>query len=181
MSLPQPVEALWNELERARAEVLREAQGLSQRQADWKPGDAEWSIGEIIDHLVIAEISTGKLTTKLTKETEAAGALAPWPADLAALKPLPPDSPGPADAPPVVGPAAGKPVAELLATMKATRQRSRQSIEKLATVDPRKLVFKHFRLGVLDLSQWWQLQARHDGIHLAQIREVKRAPGFPKA
>jgi hypothetical protein len=181
MSLPKPVEALWNELERVRAEVFREAEGLSQRQADWRPSEKDWSVGEIIDHLTIAEIATGKLTTKLTREAEAAGALAPWPADLTALRPLPTDPPGNADAPQVVWPAAGKPIGDLLATMKATRQRSRQSIEKLATLDPRRLVFKHFRLGELDLTQWWQLQARHDGIHLAQIRDVKRAAGFPKA
>lgn len=180
MSLPKPVETLWNALERVRAEVLREAEGLSQRQADWKPGDKDWSVGEIVDHLTIAEIATGKLTTKLTKESEAAGALAPWPADLAALVPLPPDPPGEANAPQVVWPTAGKPIADLIVTMKATRQRSRQSIEKLATLDPRKLRFKHFRLGDLDLTQWWQLQARHDGVHLAQLRDVKGAPGFPK-
>lgn len=181
MSLPKPVETLWSQLEKVRAEVLREAQGLSQRQADWKPGANDWSVGEIIDHLTIAEIATGKLTTKLTREAEAAGALAPWPADLAVLPPLPPDPPGPAEAPQVVWPAAGKPIGDLVATMKATRQRSRQSIEKLATLDPRKLLFKHFRLGDLDLAQWWQLQARHDGIHLAQLRDVKRAAGFPPA
>jgi len=181
MSLPKPVEALWNELERVRADVLREAEGLSQRQADWKPGEKDWSVGEIIDHLTIAEVATGKLTTKLTREAEAAGALAPFPADLTAFRPLPPDPPGPAEAPPVVWPTAGKPIGELIATMKATRQRSRQSIEKLAGVDPRGLRFKHFRLGDLDLAQWWQLQARHDGIHLAQLRDVRRAAGFPRA
>ena len=74
-----------------------------------------------------------------------------------------------------------KPIAELLSTMRATRERSRQSIEKLGAIDPRPLTFKHFRFGALDLSQWWQLQAHHDGIHLAQIRDIKRAPGFPRA
>ena len=181
MSLPKPVEALWNELERVRAEVLKETEGLSQRQTDWKPGDRDWSVGEIIDHLTLAEIATGKLTSKLTKDGVAGGTLVAWPADLAALKPLPADSPGNADAPQAVWPSAGKPIGELIATMKAMRARSRQSIEKLAPVDPRTLLFKHFRLGELDLSQWWQLQARHDGIHLAQIRDVKRAAGFPKA
>jgi hypothetical protein len=180
MSLQKPVEALWSALERVRAEVLRETEGLSQRQVDWKPGQ-DWSVGEILDHLTIAEIATGKLTTKLTKEAEAAGTLTPWPPDLAAFKPLPPDPPGPAEAPQVVWPAAGKPIGDLIAAMKAARQRSRQSIERLATVDPRTLLFKHGRLGELDLAQWWQLQVRHDGIHLAQIRDVKRAGGFPKA
>lgn len=173
MNLPPPVATLWAELERVRADVLREVEGLSQRQADWKPSPQEWSVGEIIDHLTIAEIATGKLTTKLTREAAAA-----WPADLAAFTPLPAEPPSRAEAPPAVWPAAGKPIGELIATMKATRQRSRESIEKLATVDPRALRFKHFRLGDLDLAQWWELQARHDGIHLAQLRDVKRAPGF---
>ena len=181
MSLPKPVETLWNELQAVRAEVLREADGLSQRQADWKPSEKDWSVGEVIDHLTIAEIATGKLTTKLTREAEATGVLAPFPADLTALTPLAAGPAANADAPQVVWPGHGKPIRELLTTMRATRERSRQSIEKLATLDPRKLVFKHFRLGDLDLAQWWQLQARHDGIHLAQIRDVKRAPGFPKA
>ena len=81
----------------------------------------------------------------------------------------------------MVWPSHGKPIGELLATMKATRERSRQSVEKLATVDPRRLTFKHLRFGDLDLGQWWTLQASHDGIHLGQLREVKAAPGFPKS
>ena len=172
---------MWIELESVRAEVLEEAEGLSQRRADWRPSDKDWSVGEIVHHLTIAEIATGKLTTKLTREAEAAGAPAGFPADLAAFKPLPAMPLGPAEAPPVVWPEHGKPIGELLATMRATRERSRQSIEKLAAIDPRPLTFKHVRLGELDLSQWWQLQAQHDGIHLAQIRDVKRAPGFPSA
>ena len=181
MSLPKPVETLWKELEAVRAEVLREVEGLGQRQADWKPSAKDWSVGEIVDHLTVAEIATGKLTTKLTKEAAAAGTLAPWPADLTVFAPLPPDPPGPADAPEAVRPSPGKVIGELIATMKATRERSRQSIEKLATLDPRQLRFKHAHRGDLDLAQWWELQRRHDAIHLAQIRDVKRAPGFPKA
>ncbi|MGH7391264.1 MAG: DinB family protein [Candidatus Rokuibacteriota bacterium] len=164
-----------------RAEVLREVEGLSQTQADFKPGEKEWSIGEVIDHLTIAEIATGKLTTKLTREAEAAGAPAPFPADLTAFKALPPWPGGPAEAPPVVWPTAGKPIGEVIAAMKATRERSRQSIDKVAALDPRRLVFKHFRLGDLDLAQWWGLQVEHDGIHLGQIRDIKRARGFPGA
>jgi hypothetical protein len=65
--------------------------------------------------------------------------------------------------------------------MKAARERSRQSIERLGAVDPRPLTFSHPRLGALDLAQWWMLQAWHDGVHLEQLRAVKAAPGFPKA
>ena len=176
MALPRPVAQLWDELQAVRAQVLQEAEGLSQTQADWKPSEKDWSVGEIIDHLTIAEVATGKLTTKLTKEAAAGG----FPADLKAFAPLPPMQEG-LDAPPVVWPSHGKPIGELLATMKATRERSRQSVEKLATVDPRRLHFKHGHLGDLDLGQWWVLQASHDGIHLAQLRDVKAAHGFPKS
>ena len=104
-----------------------------------------------------------------------------FPAGLAQFEPMPAVPIGAAEAPPVVWPEHGKPIGELIATMKATRERSRQSIERLATLDPQRLTFKHFRLGELDLAQWWMLQANHDGIHLAQIRDVKRSPGFPRS
>src|SRR2546421_10227100 len=127
MALPEPVDKLWHELERVRAEILHEVEGLSQAQADWKPGADDWSVGEIVHHLTIAEIATGKLTTKLTKEADAAGTLKPFPADLRELRPLSADPAASAEAPPVVWPERGKPIGTLIADMKATRERSRQA------------------------------------------------------
>ena len=181
MPLPPPVERLWSDLESVRAEVLGEVEGLSRAQTDWKPTEKDWSVGEILDHLTLAEIATGKLTTKLTREAQASGMPAEFPHDITEFPPLPRVADGPTEAPAVVRPTRGKPVSELIADMQAVRARSRQSVEKLATVDPRPLLFKHFRFGDLDLSQWWTLQAQHDRIHLSQIREVKAAPEFPRA
>ena len=179
MAWPEPVANLWRDLEVVRADVLKEVDGLSQAQADWKPGETDWSVGEIVHHLTIAEIATGKLTTKLTREAEAAGALQPFPPDLRELRPLSAAPAANANAPEVVWPERGRPIETLVSEMKATRVRSRQSIDKLGAIDPRPLVFKHFTLGALDLSQWWQLQAQHDAIHLRQIRDVKARAGFP--
>ena len=104
MAWPEPVVTLWRDLEAVRADVLKEVEGLSQAQADWKPGDDDWSVGEIVHHLTIAEIATGKLTTKLTREADAAGALKPFPADLRELRPLSAEPAASADAPAVVWP-----------------------------------------------------------------------------
>ena len=180
MTLPPAVETLWNELQAVRQEVLKEAEGLSQAQADWRPSAEDWSVGEILHHLTLAEINTGKLTTKLIKEADVAGKLAPYPSDLTAFTPLPPFPPGPMEAPPVVRPEKGRPVGQHLADMKAARERSGQSIERLGSVDPRWLLWKHFALGELNLAQWWMLQARHDAEHLPQLRAVKASPGFPR-
>ncbi|PYM85259.1 MAG: hypothetical protein DME13_10950, partial [Candidatus Rokuibacteriota bacterium] len=89
MSWPKPVETLWRDLESVRAELLREVEGLSQRQAEWRPTTRDWSVGEVIDHLTIAEIATGKLTTKLTKEAAAGGAPAVFPHDVTEFAALP--------------------------------------------------------------------------------------------
>ena len=150
MPLPAPVEALWNDLQSVRARLLREVEGLSQAQADWRTSDQDWSVGEIVHHLK-------------------------------AFAPLSTPAGGRADAPQAVWPERGKPFVELVAEMKAARERSRQSIERLGAVDPRPLTFPHPRLGTLDLAQWWTLQAWHDGVHLEQLRGVKSAPGFPSA
>src|SRR5437762_5993618 len=179
MSLPKPVETLWNELQAVRVDVLREAEGLTQRQADWKPSATDWSVGEVIDHLTIAEIATGKLTTKLTKEAAAGGAPPVFPHDVTEFAALPISVSEAANAPESVWPTHGKPLAELLATLKATRERSRQSFDRLATCDPRALRFKHVRFGDLDLAQWWRLTAEHDRVHLGQLRDLKRTAGFP--
>jgi len=181
MPLPPALEAVWNDMEAVRATVLREAGGLSQRQADWRPSDADWSIGEILHHLLVAETHTGKLTTKLTREAEAAGSLTPYPTGLAEFAALPRVPIEGMQAPPAVGPERGLPVARLLDDLAAVRARSRQSLEKIAALDPRRLTFKHFRLGDMDLGQWWRLQAAHEATHLQQLRDVKSAPGFPRA
>ncbi len=178
MAWPVPVEALWNDLQSVRSELLKEAEGLSQAQADWRPAEQEWSVGEILHHLALAEVGTGKLTSKLFKE--AAQPLPPFPQDLKAFAPVPPPPPGPAKAPEVVYPERGHPLDRLLVDLMAIRERSRQSIERLAVVDPRGLRWRHFTLGEMDLAQFWLLHVRHETDHLEQLRAVKAARGFPR-
>jgi hypothetical protein len=177
MTRPHALDALWRDLEQVRAKILREVEGLSQAQADWRPSPDDWSVGEIVHHLTLAEVSTGKLTSKLLKE---AAATAPFPPGLA-FPPLPDWPAGPREAPPVVRPEAGRAVDQLLGDMRAARERSGHSLERLAAVDPRPLRWRHVRLGDLDLGQWWLLQARHDADHLQQIIRIKTTPGFPSS
>ena len=177
MAWPAPVEGLWNEMESVRAQLLKEAEGLSQTQADWRPSDSEWSVGEILHHLTLAEVGTSKLTSKLLKD--APQPIPPFPADLKGFVPPPPAPPGPANAPEVVYPERGHQLDRLIADLRVTRERSRQSVERMAAIDPRVLRWRHFTLGEMDLAQWWLLHVRHEGDHLQQLRSVKAARGFP--
>lgn len=176
MALPAPLETIWNDLESVRAQTLKETEALSQTQADWQPADGEWSIGEILHHVMLAEVGTSKLTSKLLRD--ARPPLPSFPGDLRAFTPLPPP-PGPAKAPEVVYPERGHQIERLLADLATTRERSRQAIERVAAVDPRAFTWRHFTLGELDLAQWWLLHVRHETDHLQQLRAVKAAAGFP--
>lgn len=177
MAWPAPVEALWNDMESVRAQLLKEAEGLSQTQSDWRPSEEEWSVGEILHHLTLAEVGTGKLTSKLLKE--APQPLPPFPPDLTGFMPVPPPPPGPARAPEVVYPERGHALERLIADLRTVRERSRQSVERLAAVDPRALRWRHATLGEMDMAQWWLLHVRHETDHLHQLRDVKAARGFP--
>ena len=177
MAWPAPVETLWNDMESVRAQLLKEAEGLSQAQSDWRPAPDEWSVGEILHHLTLAEVGTGKLTSKLLRD--APQSLPPFPPDLPAFSPLPPPPPGPARAPEVVFPERGHSLERLIVDLKTIRERSRQSVERLAAVDPRGLRWRHLALGEMDLAQWWLLHVRHETDHLQQLRDVKAAKGFP--
>ena len=86
MPLPAPVEALWNDLQSVRTRLLREVEGLSQAQADWRTSDQDWSVGEIVHHLTLAEIGTGKVTSKVLRD--AGETVKPFPPDLKAFAPL---------------------------------------------------------------------------------------------
>ena len=177
MAWPAPLEALWNDIESVRAELLKETEGLSQTQSVWRPEEDEWSVGEILHHLTLAEVGTGKLTSKLLRE--APQPLPPFPSDLTAFAPLPPPASTPARAPEVIYPERGHALEQLVADLRTVRTRTRQAIERLAEIDPRGLRWRHMAFGEMDLSQWWQLHVRHEADHLQQLRAVKAASGFP--
>ena len=179
MAWPAALEALWNDMESVRAELFKESEGLSQAQSVWRPGEEDWSVGEILHHLTLAEVGTGKLTSKLLKE--APQPVPPFPPDLRAFAPLPPPPSTPARAPEVIYPERGHALPELVAELRTIRARTRQALERLSAVDPRALRWRHMAFGELDLSQWWQLHVRHEADHLQQLRAVKAASGFPVA
>ncbi len=177
MTLPAALDALARDLDAVRAEVHREADGLSQAQADWRPTSDDWSVGEILHHLTLAEINTGKLTSKLLKET--GSPVAPYPPDLRVC-PAAAWPPGPREAPPVVRPEKVHPSSS--SSTRCARPRSEPPVARPAGGRrPAHVHVAPLHLGEMDLGQWWMLQAHHDRDHLEQIRRIKKTPGFPRA
>ena len=60
-----------DDFRRARRETLESAAGLSQRQLDFKPAPAKWSIGEVFDHLAKVDSTYRSEIAELVRRAEA--------------------------------------------------------------------------------------------------------------
>ena len=76
--LPGKLQDLWDGMEEGRRVTLAMVSGLSDSEFV-RRNEGEWSIAEILEHLVLAETGISKLIRKMLKEN--AGKLPPYPAD----------------------------------------------------------------------------------------------------
>lgn len=172
--LPRKLEELWNEMEKIREFTLNAANGLSEEDFARRV-DGEWSVAEILEHLLIAETGTSKVIRKCLKEN--AGKLPPYPADDSVLAVRPPKTPPAAvtQAPEAAIPSGGVGKEELLARAAEVRRQMRVSLEMLAGADPRSAEFPHLLFGSLNLYEWpCFLVLGHERQHHAQIEKILR-------
>ena len=197
--VPPVIQTLWyDELQTIRREMLREAAGLTQAQADWRPAPEEWSVGQNLEHIRIDELDMNKATTKLLKiamgvekfdqaifEMSAReGKLGVFPTHFTKLDDfgeLPPPPP-PGFKTESAEPEHGLPIAQLIVDLNVLREKSTKvSIERISLCDPRGLTRVHLahKGREINIVQWWRIQARHDTAHVRQIRKLKSLSGFP--
>ncbi len=175
--LPPKLAELADSLEETRKETFRMVSGLSERDFAWAPA-GEWSIAEILEHLILSETGTSKVIRKMLKEK--AGTLPPYPADDSAMtvRGFPPPS-GPVKAPESARPRdPARAKAEVLAALADCRARMLESLAMLAGVDPRAAEFPHPRLGPINLYEWPVTTiCAHERDHQLQIAGILRALG----
>jgi hypothetical protein len=175
--LPQKLRELWEEMEKARSRTLEMAGGLSESEFALRVA-GEWSVAEIVEHLLIAETGTSKVIRKCLKEN--AGKLPPYPADDSVLAVRPPRTPPEkvVTAPEAAIPKGGAGKEELLARAASARAQTRVSLELLAGADPRAVEFPHLLFGDINLYEWpCLIVLEHEKQHHAQIAEILRKLG----
>lgn len=174
--LPPKLAALRDALEAARAHTLRLVSSLAEeefRRAE--PG--EWSAGEILEHLLIAETGASKVIRKVLKDR--AGAMPPYPADDSGIRvrEFPVSFEG-MKAPEVAVPKDVPGRDALLERAARTREQTLRSLEMLAPFDPTKAVFPHPMFGEMTLYEWLAvIVLGHERQHHRQLERLVRAPG----
>ena len=170
---PQDRAKLVEYLTTTRDQVLAEAASLSEAQWNFKSGPDRWSVGEVVEHLALAEPFLFDLQQKTVSGPAAT------PEQLAAakgkdavlLKAIP-DRTQKAQAPEPLQPKTriGS-RAEVLAAFKERRQKTLDYAGN--TKDDLRARVGESPLGPLDAYQWLLFLPAHTERHLAQIKEVK--------
>jgi len=177
MALPGKLQQLWEGMEENRRITLGMIGSLPADAFVRREG-GEWSIGQILEHLILAETGTSKLIRKMLKEK--AGSLSPYPEEdsVLAVRPAGPSGERLAEAPEVALPKGDFGKEEILSLAASTREATRVSLGMLAEADPRSVEYPHPFFGNMNLYEWLcRIVLEHERQHHPQILEIVRKRG----
>ena len=172
------LEEIVAEIEAARSELLHCVSDLDEAATGTRADPGQWSIGEILHHLVLME---NLVTTLLEKQIPRAkdrgvGAdtsteslihsLDRFPIETVIDKLMAPQS---------VVPAQGLTRDKLLSLLSDSRAKLKRAIGAADGIDLSQMHFPHPVFGRMDMYQWILLVGKHERRHIAQIARAKGA------
>ena len=182
---PRWVSRLLAELDAADKQATALAGGLSVDQLNWRASQAEWSIGQCLEHLAVTNevyavtIAEGVIDCPAGKADEITpGWFGRWFIrsfiDPATQKIK---AKAPAKIVPIATVDAG-----ILRRFLETNQITRQLVQRASNVDVNRVRFKNPFIGVIRFTVGTGLEiiTKHQRRHLLQGERVKQSPGFPK-
>jgi len=201
----------WKLFRSVRTATLGLADTLSEQQAAYVPAPGKWSIGEVLDHLLLAEKLYRDRFTKLI-ELKKAGQKAELQSNFSEIdtsvlfipKPMLPflETPFklmnlfvppalretmtryrvmPAQAPSIAIPRKGRPVAELREELRNSIAQTEKLFRSNPELDYRELRLTHPLMGNNNVLQLIRIMSMHEQRHQEQIRNVQRSPSYPKS
>lgn len=163
-----------------RDQVIAESAKLSDAQWNFKPGPDRWSVGEVVEHLALAEdflrdsqqkVVAGPVATP-EQRAKSQGK------DETIVKMIS-DRTQKAQAPEPLKP--GTKLGAQADVIKAFRERRGKTLDYAGTTkDDLRAHASESPVGTVDGYQWLLFIGAHTERHLAQLREVKASAGFPK-
>jgi hypothetical protein len=168
-----------NWLDESRKEFLSAIDGVTEQQWKWKPAPDRWSIGEVAEHIVLAEAALFANVKKVIAsapnpdwEEKTKGKTATLEATLAPRR-------GRANAPESLVPKGSMTPAQV----KERFERQRVEIVRFATetdVPLKQYTLDNPFFGTLNGYQWLIYAPLHTMRHDKQIAEVKATAGYPR-
>jgi hypothetical protein len=147
-------------------ELRRAFDDVSEAQARFKPGPDDWSILELLDHVVTVKRAMALLATSLSK-----GA---WPPGFSVASEREDFQDG-------VTFVRFDALAEARAAVDAAHGELMAFIATITDDTSTEKEFRHFLFGSMNCRQWAAFQRIHDADHAPGIGKIKAAPGYPRA
>ena len=166
-------------LERTRDGFIAATQHLGEAQYQFKPEPDRWSIGQIVEHVALAELRILDLiTTKLPQAPAPSAEKIRGPERFTRMETVIPGR----DRTRIVAPEVLMPKGTW-ASPEVSLEARNQAIAIAAAAGPDTLehVLPHRIFGEFDLEEWAYFMALHSARHTAQVVEIKGAAGFPAA
>lgn len=203
-------QAQLHEFVRTRERTLATVARLTQPESDFAPRPGRWSIGEVLDHLRLAEdLYRGEVSRlvdlkrsgrrpyirRTTADINVAPAFVPDAAmrwlgrPLTMMNAFVPDAVRdtliqyamlPARNPDAATPRAGRPIGELRRELEAGIAATRALFQQNADLDFRELISEHPLMGVSDGLRVLRFLDLHEQRHQAQIARVTADARFPR-
>jgi hypothetical protein len=173
---------IWQENIATRAALWNEVRGLTEAQLAFQSAPGRWSIGEILDHLCLAERSITRTISRILQHAAGLGQIGEaGTIDNPALKIDFDTYDRPALSPESVMPSPDRPLERLLVGLEESRDRLLEVTKRADGRVVGNVTLPHFQVGEINFYQWLTVEGAHEAKHLAQIRRLKADPAFPKA
>jgi hypothetical protein len=195
----------------ARQCTLELIAGLTQVQIEFSPGPGRWSVGEVLDHLLLAEalnrrdiaelielaksgrrpylkrtfadvnVSMAFIPKSMLPSLEVPFRLLSMVVPRSAREFLTRYRLVPAQSPDVGAPRKRRSIDELRRELRSSLQETEALFEANSTLDYRAMVQQHPLMGVNNVLQLLRTVALHEQRHQSQIGDILKLPGFPRA
>lgn len=187
-ALPAWCRRLLSELEASDARAIAIARPLTPEQLNWKPAPEQWSVGQCLEHLAMAnEVYLSPIAAALAGSQPGGGAGEITPGWFGRWFIRTYIAPSPhtrrARAPRKIAPVLSRVEPSMLDRFLHSNREMRDLVTRAAAHDVNRVRFTnpfipliHFTVGT-----GFELTSRHEDRHLLQAERVKQAPGFPAA
>jgi hypothetical protein len=153
------VPALVELIEEQRARLLALLNGVSEEQAAFRPAPDQWSIADVLRHVISAEEGVARIVESLAR-----GAAPEGRREMGSQIP---DE--------------GQPLATLIERLRAARAGLLARVRGWPASPDLAATFDHPLFGPLNCKGWLAFQRLHDADHIGQLEGIKAAPGYPGA
>jgi hypothetical protein len=161
----QPAEGIAAIVQEGQDQLHKALEGVSEEQARYKPAQDEWSVLELMDHVVTVKRIMANLCQHLSEGRWPPGITGEWEEEKAQ------DG---------VTIARFTSLGEARAAADAAHDDLLGFVRSITPDMDTEKEFTHFLFGPMNCRQWAVFQRVHDADHAPTIEKIKASPGYPR-